>query len=236
MPVRFQPRLWSTLAAGAGIAITVALGFWQLGRAEQKRSLIALEQSAASQPPVHIGATPVEADSLENRKVEAKGRFEPRGLVLLDNRLRQGQPGYEVVMPLELAPGDRYVLVNRGWVRAPGDRAQLPAIVTPAGEVDVEGLAVVPGRRFFELSQQPPQGSVWQNLTIERYRERMPYPIQPVMIRQSNELADGLDRQWPTVERSIGMNSSYAVQWFGMALVIALIYLYHAFRRDPANR
>jgi surfeit locus 1 family protein len=230
MAMRFRPRLWSTLAACAGIAATVSLGYWQLGRAEQKRALLAAEQLAASQPPVHIGADPVAADSVEGRKVEAEGRFEPRGLVLLDNRVREGQPGYEVIMPLELSRA-RYVLVNRGWIRAPADRAQLPAIVTPAGAVHVEGLAVVPGRRIFELSQQVPTGAVWQNLTIARYRERMPYPIQPVMIRQSNEVSDGLSRQWPTVERGIGVNQGYALQWFGMAVLIALIYLYYAFDR-----
>jgi surfeit locus 1 family protein len=236
MAVRFRPRLWLTLAACAGVAATVALGFWQLGRAEQKSAVVAAEQAAAEQPPTQLSAASIDARSLENRRVEAHGRFETRGLVLLDNRVRHGKPGYEVIMPLELGDRDLYVLVNRGWVPAPAQRNTLPTFATPAGKVQVVGLAVVPGRRIYELSAEPAQGAVWQNLTIERYRDRMPYPIQPIMIRQSNDLQDGLVREWPSLERSIDVHRSYALQWFAMAALIAIVYVYYSLRRVPADR
>jgi surfeit locus 1 family protein len=129
-----------------------------------------------------------------------------------------------------------HVLVNRGWVRAPSDRSELPRIATPGDDVRVVGLAVVPGQRIYELSSEPPQGPVWQNLSVERYRARMPYAVQPIMIRQSNDLGDGLVREWPTVERSINVHRSYAVQWFAMAALIAFIYLYYSLRRVATNR
>ena len=236
MAVRFQLRLWSTLAAFAGIATTVALGYWQLGRAEQKHAIVAAEQAASAQAPIHLGPAPVDAERLENRQVEARGRFEARGLVLLDNRVRHGKPGYEVIMPLRLGDRDQYVLVNRGWVVAPTERSVLPTFATPAGEVQVVGLAVVPGQRIYELSSEPPDGPVWQNLTLERYRDRMPYPIQPIVIRQSNDLGDGLLREWPSLERGIKVHRSYALQWFAMAALIAIVYLYYCLRRVPADR
>jgi surfeit locus 1 family protein len=236
MAVRFRPPLAATLAAGAAIAATIALGLWQLQRAEHKSAIIEAEQAAASQPPIHLGAAAADPQDLENRRVEARGRFEPRGLVLLDNRVRHGQSGYEVIMPLKLARSDMHVLVNRGWVRAPGDRSELPALATPEDEVRVVGLAIVPGRRIYELSSETPQGPVWQNLTVERYRARMPYAIHPIMIRQSNDLDDGLLREWPTVERSVNVHRSYAVQWFAMAALIAILYLYYSFRRVATNR
>jgi surfeit locus 1 family protein len=232
---RFHPSAWSTLAAAAGIAATVALGFWQFGRAQEKAALVAARDAAATERPVNLGQAPVEAARVEDRPVEARGTFVPNGLVLLDNRVRAGQAGYEVVMPLKLEGGDMHVLVNRGWVKGSGDRSQLPVVVTPPGAVHVVGLAVVPGKRIYELSQAAPEGPVWQSLSLERYRARKSYALQPIMLQQTNDTGDGLLREWPTPARSIDTHRSYAVQWFALALLIAIAYVGFALRRVPAE-
>lgn len=232
---RFKPSLWSTLAAAVGIAATVALGFWQLGRAQEKSEAMAAREAALQEAPVHLGQTPIEATSVEGRRVEARGRFDASGMVLLDNRVRHGQAGYEVVMPLKIEGDGMHVLVNRGWVRGTGDRSRLPEITTPAGVVHVVGLALVPGRKVFELSDSAPQGPVWQNLTLGRYRARKGYTLQPIMIQQTNDTGDGLVREWPTAARSIDVHRSYAVQWFALAVLIAVVYLGFSFRSDTAQ-
>jgi surfeit locus 1 family protein len=232
---RFNPSLWSTLAAAAGIAATVALGFWQLGRAQEKAGVVAVRQAAASEPPVQLSTAPVEAAGVAERRVQARGTFDPNGLVLLDNRVRSGQAGYEVVMPLRIEGGDMHVLVNRGWVKGSGDRSQLPRVVTPPGAVHVLGLAVVPGKNIYELSQERVDGPVWQNLSLERYRAHRAHPLQPIMIQQTNDTGDGLVREWPTATRSINVHRSYAAQWFAFALLIAAAYVGFALRRVPAQ-
>jgi surfeit locus 1 family protein len=232
---RFNPSAWSTLAAVAGIAATVALGFWQLGRAQEKAGLVAARQAAAAEPAVHLGQTPVDAERVEERPVQARGTFDPSGLVLLDNRVRWGQAGYEVVMPLRIEGGDMHVLVNRGWVKGSGDRSQLPPLVTPAGVVQVLGLARVPGKHIYELSQERSDGPVWQSLSIERYRAHKAHPLQPIMIQQTNDTGDGLVREWPSATRSINVHRSYAAQWFAFALLIAAAYVGFALRRVPAQ-
>jgi surfeit locus 1 family protein len=232
---RFNPSLWSTLAAAAGIAATIALGYWQLGRAHEKSGLMIAREAALKQPPIHLGQVPVDAAAVEEHPVEARGRFDARGMVLLDNRVRSGLAGYEVIMPLGLEGGATHVLVNRGWVPGTGDRARLPEIDTPAGEVRIEGLAVVPGRRIYELSDDRIEGRVWQNLTLERYRAHTGYALQPIMIQQTNDIGDGLVREWPTPARSINVHRSYAFQWFALAGAIARAYIGFAFRRDPAK-
>jgi surfeit locus 1 family protein len=233
---RFNPSVWSTLAAAVGVSITIGLGYWQVGRAQQKAELMMSRDAAARQPPIHLGQTQVEAASVEERQVEARGRFDPRGMVLLDNRVRHGQAGYEVIMPLALEDGPTHVLVNRGWVRGTGDRTQLPRIETPPGPVRIEGLAVVPGRKIYELSSEPAEGPVWQNLTLERYRARKSYSLQPIVIQQSNDTGDGLVRDWPTPTRSIDVHRSYAVQWFALAALIAIAYVWFGLRRVPPER
>ncbi|MPZ43908.1 MAG: SURF1 family protein [Betaproteobacteria bacterium] len=235
-PRRFNPSLWSTLAAVAGVAATIGLGYWQLGRAQEKSELLVAREAAAQQPPVQLGQARVDAASVEERQVEARGRFVTRGMVLLDNRVRSGFAGYEVIMPLALTGGEMHVLVNRGWVRGTGDRARLPEIDTPAGEVLVAGLAVVPGRKIYELSDDRVEGQVWQNLTLERYRAHTGYALQPIMIQQTNDTGDGLAREWPTPARSINVHRGYAFQWFAFAVLIAVAYVWFALRRDPAKR
>ena len=76
---------------------------------------------------------------------------------------------------------------------------------------------------------------MWQNLTIDRYRAHMKYRIQPTLIQQTNDLGDGLVRQWANSEREINVHRSYALQWFSLALLIALMYFFLSLRRVPAN-
>lgn len=230
---RFQPRLWPGIAAAIGIAATVWLGHWQLDRARQKIEAAALLRSLGREHAVTLGSDAIPPAALEHRKVEVSGRFDPDGVVLLDNRMRQGAVGYEVIMPLLPDAGGLPVLVNRGWIVAGADRRVLPSIRTPHESVRITGRALVPGRRFFELSGEVVEGRVWQNLTIERYQAIMQRSVRPIMLLQLSDLTDGLVRDWPAPDSGADVNRSYAVQWFGMAALIAVIYLVLSFRRVP---
>jgi surfeit locus 1 family protein len=232
---KFRPTFWSTAAAVAGVVATVALGNWQLGRAREKLDLAAAQERLAREPAIHLGEALVIPDQVENRQVEVRGRFDTRGTILLDNRVRNGIVGYEVVTPVRVADGRTDVLVNRGWIAGTGDRRRLPDIRTPGGDVAITGRAVVPGKRLYELSSDTTEGRVWQNLTIERYRTQMKYTIQGVVIEQSNDTDDGLMRVWPAADRGVNTNRSYALQWFSMAVLIAAIYVYFSIRRVTSN-
>lgn len=229
---RFAPRLVTSLAAAAGIAATVALGNWQLGRAHEKEAMAARLASLGSDPPITLSATEVRAEDLSWRRVTARGRFVPRYAIFLDNRVREGVAGYHVVMPLAINGGPRHVLVNRGWIAGTGERGRLPPITTPQGTVEVTGLAVLPSRRFLELSTQVAEGGVWQNLTVERYRDAFPIALQPIVIEQRSALDDGLVREWSPPDTGVNTHYAYAFQWFAMALAIAIIYLVTHVRRS----
>src|SRR3981081_106753 len=101
----FRPRAWALLLAALAWAAGIALGNGQTRRAEEKRTL---------------GA------ELAKRQVAARGTFLPQHTVLLDNKLRHGRPGYEVITPLRLADSGLHVLVNRGWVMGTLTRAVRP--------------------------------------------------------------------------------------------------------------
>ena len=237
---KFRPRLITTLAAAAGIALTLALANWQLGRAHEKEERAARLGSLARDPPVSLAAAEARVEDVEWRQVTARGHFEPRYGVLIDNRIRRGVAGYHVVMPLEIGStsggAGRYVLVNRGWIAGNPERARLPEVRTPAGTVEITGLAVTPSRRFLELSSRAAEDNVWQNLTLERYREAFSLALQPVVIQQESPLDDGLAREWDPPNLGVDKHYGYAFQWLALALTILVFYLVtHVRRRSPEN-
>jgi surfeit locus 1 family protein len=235
VPLRyqFQPRLVTTLAAAAAIALTLALANWQVGRAHEKEAVAARLELRAKDPPLWLTAAEVKAQDIEWRRVTARGRFEPAHAVLIDNRVRGGVAGYHVVTPLALEGGNRYVLINRGWVAGTGERSRLPEIRTPAGTVEVTGLAVVPSRRFLELAPAAIEGKVWQNLTLDRYRDAVGIPLQPFVIRQDSSLDDGLVREWDPPDLGVNTHYGYAFQWLALGATVLVIYLVTHVKRRP---
>lgn len=228
--------MWPLLAAVAGIAITAALGSWQLGRAQEKRELKAQFDAHASAPPINVSGAELAAKEVELHRVQARGVFDPGHAVFIDNRIHHGVVGYHVVMPLRLEGSDRHVLVNRGWIAGLKTRAALPEVRTPREAIAVSGVAVVPGKRMLELSGEVMEGPVWQNLTIERYRQARPVSIQPFVIRQDSALEDGLLREWDAPDFGINKHYGYAFQWFALALTLLVFYAVTRYRRrrNPA--
>jgi len=231
MSLQFKPKLIPTVAAVVGVVATILLGNWQLDRAAYKLQLQHRLDVASAQPPVHLPAAPVRTEEVAFSRVEAQGEFRPELTVLLDNKVRAGVIGYEVITPLRLRGSSLHVLVDRGWIKAAARRTELPAVTTPAGEVRVEGIALPPPRRFFELSDQTVSGRVWQNLPFERYRQTFHVELQPVLLQQHNDLGDGLIRAWSRPDTGVNVHRAYSLQWFAMSAVIALIYVLLNVRR-----
>jgi surfeit locus 1 family protein len=236
--LEFRFSLWPTLATAAGIVLTLSLGNWQLNRAQGKIDLKARIDERAKGPPINVSAALLGARDVQLRRVEARGSFDPKYAVFIDNRVWHGVAGYQVVMPLRLGDGSRYVLVNRGWVAGTRDRNRLPEVKTPAEPVVISGMALVPGKRFLELSGKIEEGKVWQNLTIERYREAMPIAIQPFVIQQDREGApeDGLVREWDPPDLGIDRHYGYAFQWFALAVTILVFYLVTHVKRKTEKK
>ena len=231
----FRPRLLSTLAAAAAVLATLWLGNWQLDRAAQKGRLQQrMEQGAHA--PIHLGPAKVDPADLVYYAVEAGGEFEAKGTVYLDNRVQAGVAGYEVVTPLRLNGGRMHVLVIRGWVRGGATRDRLPEVATPGGQVQVEGLAVPGNPPLFELSREVRSGRLWQNVTVERYAEAFGLELQPIMIRQQNDLGDGLLREWKRPDAGIDRHRAYALQWFSLGLAVAVLYAVLNVRRSTTRR
>ena len=123
--------------------------------------------------------------------------------------------------------------LNRGWIAGNPDRAKLPPVRTPEGTVEITGLAVTPSRRFLELSAHVTEGKVWENLTLQRYQQAVPVPLQPVVIEQESPLDDGLVREWDPPNLGVDRHYGYAFQWLAIGATVLAFYLVTHVRRRP---
>lgn len=222
---QFIPGVWPTLAAVAFAVLTFSLGNWQMDRAAYKRSLQARIDAGARYPVLHLGADTVAKAQILYRRVEVEGVFDSQHEILLDNRIHDGVAGYHVLTPLKIPGGNRAVLVNRGWIPVGKNRSDLPYIPAFKARVKIAGLAVDPDTRYFELGSASPQGRVWQNLNFERYAALSGLSLQPFVLQQSNDSGDGLIRIWPRPDTGVATHLSYAMQWYGLAATLVVLWL-----------
>jgi surfeit locus 1 family protein len=208
----FRPRWWAFALAAAGCVAGILLGNWQSRRADEKRAAVASE-----------------------KRLVLRGEFLERYTVLLDNKVNRGRPGYHVVQPLRLADG-RHVLVNRGWVAAPAHREQPPQLRTPPGQHEVEGRVLEHFPRAYAPSEAKPEGRVWQNVEVTTFAVWSGLRLEPYVLEQHSPLADGLARNWPQPDTGVDMHESYALQWYSLAVLSAVLFLVLSFRRERAAR
>ena len=232
---QFAPTVWPTLAALFFFALTLWLGNWQSERAETKRALQAQYDAATRDAPIHVGKVLRTRDDLLYRKLEVRGVFDDRHAILLDNRVVDGVAGYHVLTPLRIEGGPLAILVNRGWVAAGRSRKQLPRIPTPEGLVKLEGMAIDPHSRYLELAHAAPQGRVWQNLDFARYAADSGLTLQPVLLLQTSQQNDGLQRNWPRPDTGVSMHLGYAFQWYSLATTLAVLWVVMNVKRDREN-
>ncbi len=223
----FRPGIAVTVLAVAGLALMVSLGNWQMGRAEEKLARQAQFDARQAVTLVLPGRL-VGVQEYEWARISVRGEFVAQQTVLLDNKIVHGRAGYQVVTPLRLEGGKLSLLVNRGWIAAGPRREVLPDIKTPAGPQQIEGIAVVPTARFVELGKdagKAEQGRVWQNLTIERFRVFSGLELQPLVMQQTSDTGDGLERAWEPPNLGADKHRSYALQWYSMAVLILVLYV-----------
>ncbi|HEY9222870.1 MAG TPA: SURF1 family protein [Variovorax sp.] len=265
-PPRRRGRFWIvTLAALLTLSATVSLGRWQLSRAAQKEALQAEIEAQQQRPALDQDAflaIDKPADAL-HRPVHLRGLWLAAQTVYLDNRQMRGVPGFYVLTPFALEGSEQTVMVQRGWVqRNFNDRAQLVPIETPAGLVELTARVATPPAHLLELgkaaapasasapaaeggpageAQQPVVGSspIRQNLDLEAFRSETRLPLRTdLTLQQIGAASEGLQRDWPAPALGVERHYGYAFQWFGLAALVVILYVWFQFiapRRKPRH-
>lgn len=227
----FEPEWRITLFAAVMVPLLVGLGFWQLARADEKRALAAAYEAQRQRPPARLAElVGAPAAELAYRPVRLQGSYRQGEYFLVDNRLRQGRFGNEVVAVFDSLEGDT-VLVNRGWLAADPARRQAPEVPEVLGQVTVTGhVYVAPGEPY--LLEQQALAAGWpktvQALEMGTLATAVATPagrLFPHPVRLDDAQPGALVTDWQVINVAPQKHTAYAVQWFAMAAVLALLYL-----------
>ncbi|MDR0226092.1 MAG: SURF1 family protein [Burkholderiaceae bacterium] len=240
-----------TVAALVGVAITLSLGRWQLQRAAYKQDLFDAVLAQQAQPPwdnARLAAHSGLAAAWLHHPVQLQGQWLEQETLYLDNRQMQGQPGFFVLTPLRLAPPhqDRVVVVQRGWVpRNFLDRTALPPVQTPPGLVTVQGRMEAGPSRLYEFGGAPERGAgadpdgkksrIRQNVDIAEWAAASGLALGEWSLLQTGEASEGLRRDWPVPTAGVEKHHGYAFQWFGLAALITILYVWFQILRRFAR-
>lgn len=228
VPPRFTLNLnrGMVLLAIVFFPLLLALGFWQLDRAQQKRDILQQIQQRQASSPVDLNETTL-ASLPSYTRVIAQGEFDNRHIWLVDNRQRDGQPGFEVVQIFILSSGQR-LLVNRGWLKANPTRAQLPEIPLVGGSTSLFA-------QLYPVSQHPLLSAQGETPSWPRIITEIDIAVMAADVGQSLNAAllklddaspAALRTGWQAVNMTPERHTAYAVQWFGLALALAVLTLF----------
>jgi len=180
-------------------------------------------------------------DDLQYRQVLVDGTWDSAHVFLLDNRIYQGQAGYEVLVPMHSSAGPT-VFINRGWIPQGRYRDQLPNIEPLEGTSQIHGSIYVPVGAAFMLGEEQTTDSwprVIQSAAPQALAPLAGYgtndDIFPYIVRLGEGAPGAFTRYWPVISTTPEKHRGYAVQWFAMALMLLGLYLFYSTRAEEAD-
>ncbi|HWT71050.1 MAG TPA: SURF1 family protein [Oxalicibacterium sp.] len=235
MRLGFRFRLVPFIATVVLVALGISLAQWQTRRAEQKLALEATLRARQEAPAIRLAARPsLPIAQLEYRRVLLKGSFLPDWPIFVDNRPHQGIAGFYLLMPFKIASSNLYVLVARGWFpRNVQDRTRMPAIATPSGTLEIEGIVRSDIGHVMQLGTlDPPRPhAIVQNLDSAAFARASGLNAMPFIVEQVSALPDGLLRDWPALAVDVERHRGYAFQWYALAAMALIFFIATGFRR-----
>ncbi|UTW44603.1 SURF1 family protein [bacterium SCSIO 12696] len=230
----FAPNWKILLLAALLLPVLLSLGNWQLKRADEKRAILAQLQQRAALPPAPIEQL-MGTEQFRYRATTVTGRYDNQRHFLLDNRVRQGQPGYEVITPLQTPEGN-WLLINRGWIKAPRLRSQLPEISTPDTTVMITASLYAPldkASSLYGAAEGWPK--VIQNLNFSAMAKDLDATLPSLTLRLQANQSGALQTGWPVITVQPERHTGYAVTWFSMAVALTLLTLITCFPKRATN-
>jgi surfeit locus 1 family protein len=220
------------------LAVLIALGTWQVQRLYWKEALLAAIEQRSTAPPVDlqvIEESLAAGKPIDYQAARASGRF-------LNDKERhffatfEGQSGYYVYTPLELADG-RLLFVNRGFV--PYDRKE----PSTRPQSLVEGQQTITGLARARLEEKPsfmvPDNDEAANIFYWKDLDRMAasagLPADKVLPffldADATPVEGGLPRGGVTVINLPNSHLQYAITWYGLALALLGVALFGWLKR-----
>ena len=210
----------------AGTAILVSLGVWQMQRLEWKQDILAEIEAKIAADPVGVpqGASP--ADHLY-LPVQTEGVIAAGELHVLVSQKRVGA-GYRIIAPLEL-PDGRRILVDRGFTKT-----EFKTESRPLGAANISGNLHWPQETGSSIPEPDLGANIWFARDVPAMANAL--STEPVLLI-AREITPTDPRLTPLPVDTSGIPNDhlqYAVTWFSLAGIWAVMTLYFLWRgRQP---
>ena len=228
----FRPLPAMTAACAIAFAVAMGLGVWQVERLHWKLGLIAQVQHNMSAAPISIDAAMALGPQAQYRRVAADGSFDNAKEAYAFATDATGAMVYHVLVPFTLGDG-RVLMVDRGVV--PKERLD-PATRSGGQLQDVRHVVGVwrtpdPTGAFTPAPDRAHR--IWYARDVAGMAKADGVALAaPVVIEADATPNPG---GWPkggqTVVAFRNEHLQYAITWFGLAAVLAGVYVaYHVSR------
>lgn len=231
--LRFHLNWKITLFTALLFPFLVYLGVWQIGRAEQKQTILQEWQLQQAKPPVEFSPSLNSTDQF--RRVWLTGTINRERYWLIENKTMFGRLGAYVVVAVNVSEGgnnnssgNTILPVNLGWVELPPLREVFPEITLPSGEMRITGMlsAVSHSPLINEADNTHRQ---WPHKMLEidlaQMEQQFGKPLYPLVLQVDPDSAAAFDVDWKAVNMTSSQHNGYAVQWFTMAGVLFILWL-----------
>ena len=235
---RFRPKLWALILTIVFAAVNVRLGNWQGERAEYKIGQQAQLNAALAAPPLKFDVLRAGADAgveLRYRTLSLTGAFVADELFYVDNRIVDAKAGYGLLQSFRVestAGPSRTVLVDRGWLKASGNRASLPVLDTPSGKVTITGLITTPPSRNPGTFDND-GGQRLNYVSLPELSSRLKRTVEPFILEQASG-PGVVEVVRPLPGASFEKNRGYQLQWYAFAAMAVILFLVLSFRKADA--
>lgn len=237
----------------AAIVVMTRLGFWQLHRAEEKQQrldYIHQQNQSATLTLEEIA----EMSNVQDLPISFSGELMPNKLLFWDNRVVNGVVGYEVFVPIKTSIG--VLLTNWGWVQGSAYRDVLPEVSLPtvslpdasfpkmnlqdghqaSDQMRFSGVVWSPSNNVFIHEEQVQQGwpKVIQQLDIKALQPSFDSHLLPFSVALSHTESHGFVNNYKPVVMPPEKHIAYAIQWFGLAIACAVVFVFASFKRGKS--
>ena len=205
--------------------LVLSLGVWQIDRGYKKKELENTFLERQSQPVKEIKYNTFE-DSDLYRNVVLEGKYLDQ-IFLLDNKIHNGKPGLKVFSPFE-SINESLVLVSRGWIEFE-DRSNLPMIKTEKSALKIQGILRSESKDFILENDNMKRNTnpiLVQTINLDELSNYLGKPLSPYILELSELSKSAFVKTWQPINLSSFRHFGYAVQWFGLGLVLIIGYLF----------
>ena len=207
------------------LLLVLSLGVWQIDRGYKKKELENTFLERQSQPVKEIKYNTFE-DSDLYRNIVLEGKYLDQ-IFLLDNKIHNGKPGLKVFSPFE-SINESLVLVSRGWIEFE-DRSNLPMIKTEKSALKIQGILRSESKDFILENDNMKRNTnpiLVQTINLDELSNYLGKPLSPYILELSELSKSAFVKTWQPINLSSFRHFGYAVQWFGLGLVLIIGYLF----------